>query len=328
MKKILLIFLFLVSLAAANAQDKIITIKQDTIACRIVSVNAERISYEQKTSDQVFVGKSILIADVLQYVRTARSGNFGEGFVHQKPIRERPAHRWLFSLQGGLSHSYTDFSYLKNMLLNSGNSASATDDYTRKLENGASVNTSLHYLLTTFLGLGLDYNLFYSASKAEFMSPGYGQINLPLYIKIGLDERLYTQFAGPSVLLQQFPDKKRKIKISETLSPGVVLFRDESRGSQFQAYWGTQDSYNGQPPQYYDQANSISTSTSYGAKGSLSLEYGITPQLSAGLAGNFMWAKLHKISTKTSVSRTNDQKLENPITVSHIDYGFIVRYNF
>ena len=323
MEKILLIFLFFVSWTAANAQDKIITNKQDTIECRIVSVNSEWITYEQKTSDNNFVGKSILISEVSEYFRTRKPYSLDE-----KAKRERPAHRWLFSLQGGLAHSLTDFSNLKNSIVRAGNSASVAGDYIKKLENGTHINTSLHYLVTTFIGFGVDYNLFYSASKGEFMSSGIGEFNLPLYTKLGQDERLYSNFAGASVLLQQFPDKKRRIKISETISPGIVLFRNESRDNEFQIYWGNNDSYSGQPPQYYDQANSVSKSTTFGAKGSLSMEYDITPQLSAGLAGDFMWAKLHKISTKYPTSDTNDQKLAKPIDISHIDYGFIVRYNF
>ena len=328
MEKLLLIFLFFVSLAAAKAQDKIITIKQDTIECRIVSVNGERISYEQKTSDKHFVGKSISISDVLQYIRAGEPDSFGDMIDHEKAKRERPEHRWLFSLQGGLAHSLTDYSDFKSYMLNAGNSASVTDDYIRKLENGTHINTSLHYLVTTFFGLGVDYNLFHSASKGEFLSQRYGEMNLPVYSNLRLDERLYSHFAGASVLFQQFPDKKRRIKISQTISPGIVLFRGESRNNQFQPYWGDNGTYSGQPPQYYDQANRVTKSTTFGAKGSLSIEYGITPQLSAGLAGNFMWAKLHKISTKNSVSDTKDQKLGKPTNISHIDYGFIVRYNF
>lgn len=328
MEKLLLIFLFFVSLAAAKAQDKIITIKQDTIVCRIVSVNAERISYEQKISDKQVAGKSIQISDVLQYFRTGKPDSFDDIIAHEKNKQERPGHRWLFSLQSGLAHSLTNYSNYRDLMLNAGSSASEANDFTRELENGYHINTSLHYLLTNFLGLGAEYNLFYSASKGEFLAQGYGAMNLPVYSNVGLNERLYCHFAGVSVLFQQFPDTRKRIKISETISPGIVLFRDENRGSEFQDYWGDKDSYAGAPPQYYDHANNVTKSTTFGAKGGLSIEYLISPQLSAGLAGNFMWAKLHKISVKSLEYDTKDQKLEKSMDVSHIDYGFTVRYNF
>lgn len=327
MKRPLLIFLFFMSMAAAKAQDKIITIQQDTIQCRIVSINAERISYEQKASGNYMVGKSISTTDVLQYFRSAKPESFGKDSIHLKVKRARPEHRWLFSLQGGMSHSLTDYDGIKNWLLFDGNSASETDDYISKLKNGYHFNTSLHYLVFSFLGLGVDYNLFYAASKGDFISTAYSEFNLPVYANLGLNERLYVNFAGASLLFQQFPDKKKKIKISETLSPGIVKFREESRTNAYTMNGGY-GSYNGPAMQHYDQANSLGKSTDFGAKGSLSVEYVLTPQLSAGLAGNFLWAKLHKISSKNSFTETNDQKLEKTIDCSHIDYGFVVRYNF
>lgn len=328
MKKLLLIFLFFVSWAATKAQDKIITIKQDTIECRIVSVNAERISYEQKTAGNHLVGKSISFSEVLHYVRSGDPDGFGDGRYHEKTKRERPEHRWQFSIQGGLAHSFTDYSDFKDLMVNMGNSTSAADDYLRKLENGYHFNASLHYLLTTFLSLGLDYNLFHAAAKGTFLSQTFGLMNLPVYANMGLDERLYVHFAGASVLFQQFPDKKKRIKITETISPGIVQFRAESRETEFQVYWGTNDSYSGQPPQYYDKANSVIKSTPFGAKGSLSIEYCLTSQLSAGLAGNFMWAKLQEISTKGSNYEEKDQELQKSLNISHLDYGFTVRYQF
>lgn len=328
MKKLLLIYLLFVSLAAAKAQDKIITTTHDTIECRIISVNAERISYEQIASDKLVIGKSIATSDVLHYLRTGKPDRFVDSIDNKKTERKRPEHRWLFSFQGGLAYSLTDYSNFKNIFLNQSNSASDADNYIQKLKNGYHINASLHYLLTTFFGIGVDYNLFYSASKGKFLAQEFGGMNLPLYTNLDLDERLYAHFAGPSVLFQQFPDKKKRIKISETIIPGIVFFRNETRGNGYKIYWGENDSYIGQPPQYYEHANSVSQSTNFGAKGGVSVEYGITPQLSAGLAGNFMWAKLQKLSVKSSEYNKKDQELENPINISHIDYGFTVRYNF
>lgn len=327
MRKLLLIFLFFVSWTAAKAQDKIITIKHDTIECRIVAVSADRISYEQKNSDSQIVGRSIPSSEVSEYLRNSGPYSFG-GINYGKARRLPPEHPSLFSLQGGMAHSLTDYSSLKNYMIAGGNSASATDDYISKLQNGYYINSSLHFLLTSFFGLGIDYNLFYAAAKGDYLAQGYGTVNVPFYTKLDMDEKIYTHFAGFSVLFQEFPDLKRKIKISQTITPGFVVVRNESRSSQFQPYLGSQTYYNGQTPQYYDNANSVSFGDTFGAKASLSVDYAITPQLSAGLAGDFMWAELHKISYKTATSETIDQKLEKPSKLSHIDYGFIVRYNF
>lgn len=327
MKKTLFFLLFFASFAATKAQDKIITVRKDTIECRILSVGAERISYEQKSAENYVTGKSIAISDVLQYFRTGQASGSADRY-QQRPVRQKPEHRHLFSLQGGLGHSLTDFDSFKNSLIWAGIASSQADDYVRNLKNGYYISAEFHYLLTTWLGLGVNYTFSQSAAKGEFLVSGYSGFNVPVYLNMNLKENLYTHFIGPSVMFRQFPGGDGKIKITEILSPGIVLFRDESRSNQYQIYWGDNEYYNGVPPQYIDQSNSLTTATAFGAKGGLAFEYCFTPQLSAGLAGNFTWAKLHKVSIKGSEYDGNNQELGEPIDISRIDYGFTVRYNF
>ena len=327
MKKLLLILLFFMSLAAAKAQDKIITIQKDTIDCRIISVGGERISYELKTSGKEVVGKSIAISDVLEYSRTGQAGGL-TGIDRPKTIRQKPERRYLFTIQGGLARSFTDFGNFKRMMTMSGVPASEADDYIGKLKNGYHFSAGLHYLLTSFMGLGADYSLFCSASEDEFLINRYGGMNVPVYVRMDLNEKIYTHFAGPSILFQQSLDNQRKLKISETISPGIVVFRSESRGDDYQIYWSNNGYYTGEPPQYYDHANTVTKSMTFGGKAGLSVEYFVTPQLSAGLAGNFMWAKLKKASFKSFDNDMEDQELEKSIDVSRVDYGFTLRYNF
>lgn len=326
MEKLLLILLFFMSFAVAKAQDKIITVRKDTIECRIISVGGERINYEQKTSESHVVGKSIAISDVHQYFRAGKPGAL-DSFDRQKITRQKPERRYLFTIQGGLARSFTDFDSFKNMMTGAGVSESETDNYTGKLKNGYHINAGFHYLMTSFLGVGADYSLFYSASEGNFLINGYGGMNIPMYVNMELNEKIYTHFIGPSVLFQQFADRKRKIKITETLSPGIIMFRNEKRGNEYQIFWDNYD-YDGEPPQYYNNANAVTKSTAFGAKAGLSLEYCISPQLSAGVAGNFIWAKLQKVSFKGFNNDMEDQKLEKALNVSHVDYGFIIRYNF
>lgn len=327
MEKLLLIFLFFVAWTAAKAQDKIITTRQDTIECRIVSINADRITYEQKASDNQWVGKSIPTAEVSHYLRTGKPDKQNR-LVREKVKRELPEHRGLFSLQGGMGHLFTDHSQLKDFLRASGNSATMTNDYLRKLENGVYLNVNLHVLVSSFVGIGVGYNFFHTAAKGEFLAMDYSPTSIPIYTRLGLDEKTTIQFAGPSVLFQQFADRKKKVRISQTLTPGIAVYRNESRDLQLQPYRQDGPGYPSNGPQYYNRINTLVTSNSYAAKGSLAVEYAFTPQLSAGLAGNFMWADLHNVTMKSYQEELNHVELEKPINISHLDYGFIVRYQF
>jgi hypothetical protein len=318
MKKTLFLFLFACAILSGKAQDIIITINNDTIECHIIDVNADRISYEQNVIENQKIGKSISTSEVLQYFRSGER-------ERMKQILE---HRFLITAQGGLSHSFTDLSNFKNMLTSAGVPGPEANDYTGKLKNGIFLNAGFHYLLTKFFGAGAEYSFFQSSSKGEFIVRGYSGLNVPVYSTKTLNERIYSNFAGPSFLLQLTPGTTQNIKISATVSPGVVFFRDETRGNEYQYFLPADEPYSVQYPQYYNHLNTLAQGTTFGAKSGLSMEYVITRQLSAGIAGSFMWAQLHKISVKNLNYDSGNQELEKSINISHLDYGISIRYNF
>lgn len=326
MKKLFLVLMAFMSLFGVKAQDKIITIQNDTIDCRIISVNADRISYEQKMQDNQVTGKSITTSEVLQYLRAENNDHLS--LNAQNSIKAKPEHRFLFNLQGGLSYSLTDLSNFNNLLINAGVPASEADDYTNKLKNGIYFSAGFHYLLNNLIGVGAEYTFFQSSSEGEFLVNGYSGMNLPVYTTTRLDEKIYSNFIGLSTLLQQFPGAKHKIRISETVSPGVVFFRDETRGVEYQEYWPVDDIYYGQLPQYYNNSNTLTQGKAFGIKGSLSVEYLITPRLSVGLSGSFLWSNLQKVSIKSINYSSENQEPEKAIDISHIDYGVSLRYSF
>jgi hypothetical protein len=324
MKKLLLILLIFMYVVAAKAQDKIVTIQKDTIECRIISVGSELIIYEQMVSDNYVTGKSIPTAEVLQYFRSDQQSLQYNG-IRRKPKRQKPEHRYLFTLQPGLAHSFSDFN---NSFSGSVSSPSDIDSYIDKLKNGYQVSAEIHYLLATFIGIGADYSFFYAVSEGRFLSRSYESGQFPLFVNVELKEKIFTHFAGPSVLFMQFPSRKGKLKITETLSPGIVFFRSESRGNEYKIYWGANDHYENEAPQYYGIANSLVSSTTFGVKADLTFEYQIMPHLSAGLAASFLYAELYKVSLKSLNYKREDQELGKAFDVSHFDFGFTVRYSF
>ncbi|HCE56711.1 MAG TPA: hypothetical protein DER09_02665 [Prolixibacteraceae bacterium] len=313
---------------AVSAQDKIITIQHDTIECRIISVSADRISYEKEMSDNQIAGKSIATTEVLQYFRSAQNKNriFSD---LRNPVLNKPAYRWMFSLQGGLSNCFNDYEEFKSLLTNNGNSESNVDDYIQNLNSGYFVNPGFHYLLTNFLGIGVEYSFFHSESDGEFIIkiPDNSGYNLPIYHTFLLNEKLYVHFAGASVLVIQNLGKNKKISLMERISPGMFFYRNESRNKDYQVFWGNSNYYEGQVPYYLDYANAASTGKSFGFKGGLSLNYSFTPRLTAGFTGNIVLSKLNQISIDGYRLNLENQKLENPLDISRFDYGISIFYN-
>lgn len=327
MKKTILILLSFIAILVVKAQDRIITLDHDTIECRIVSVGNELISYEQKTADNYLVGKSIPMAEVLHYLRS-KEATTSDDFYRDRGRRSKPEHRFLLSLQGGLSNLINDFGDFKTSMTNQGLSRKEADDYISDFKSGYSVGMGVHYFLSNTIAVGVEYNLFHSSAELEFLGTGYVGYGVPAYLNQQLEEKVYCQFVGASALFTQFAGESKKLKFTETVSPGVMLFRDESRGNSYDIYWGTDGFYEGEPPQYINTANSLTTGKAFAARGSFALDYCFTTQLSAGIYGSFTWAKLHKASVKMLDYEVDEQELEDALDLSRIDYGFSVRYSF
>ena len=73
MKKIIVGLLMFIPLQMASGQDKIITIQNDTIHCRILYVSPTHIQYEQKVENGYMIGKFIPTEQVSVYLRSPQS---------------------------------------------------------------------------------------------------------------------------------------------------------------------------------------------------------------------------------------------------------------
>ena len=300
MKKIIFISLVLFVWLSASAQDKIITMSGDTILCRIVSMSQNYIVYEQNNNGKSVSGKTISIGNVAQYFRSS---------AVQTPEKDSwwlPEHPLLFSLQGGLAHSYLDLS----------NSSSIYgDDYISKYKNGFYLNACFHYLPLTFLGVGFDYSFFRSATKGDFLvNANYGYGGLPVYVTVSSDDRMYLNFIAPSIMFMEYLGTK-KIRFSQTLAPGVSFMRMESRGTNYSVF---NSSYSGNPPMYYEKFGSVTTGSNIAVKISLALDYCITSNWSAGLAGNFTWLNIKKFHAKYTGGEDSGTA-DNAVNFSHLD---------
>ena len=69
MKKLIICLLMFIPLQMVSGQDRIITIQNDTIHCRILSISPAHIHYEQKAENEYVVGRFISAEQVLTYLR-------------------------------------------------------------------------------------------------------------------------------------------------------------------------------------------------------------------------------------------------------------------
>lgn len=316
MRKIFVCLLLSVFVFLLKAQDQIITSKGDTIFCKIVTMNTSRIFYEQTDGTKI-TGKSIVLDDVVSYSRQAETTAKQSQHSHSTATERRqivPEKKMIFELSVGEAT-------MPWLLASVGNSE--MDEAFEQLKKGITVGVSVHNLLTSSIGVGLQYSFFssgYSGNSFQVIDPTY-----PIYMVGNIKSRQYVNYIGPSVLFQQFLDPNHKLKLSETLSGGVFAYRNEEQfsmdvpGSSSSSY--TTTSY-----------NVLGTGLSFGGRLGLSLEYFVLPQLSVGVGGNFLYGQLSTMNLEYRDSGGNsesipNQKLENSLNLSRFDYGLVLKFH-
>jgi len=313
MNRFTLLPLFLLLFINAKAQDKIISINQDTIHCKIVSISNERIFYELNNNDGSITGKSMPLSQVAEYLKLYQPGANSNTDKPETPKSvSSPENRFCLGLDAGYS---TMPWYLDNFLL-----SSAMPDYYNRLKTGFHINARAHYMIRSFLGLGVEYSFF----KTDVS--GTMPIEYPSSVFIMQSEkcRQYINYLGASVLFQQHLDAQHKFMLGESVSAGILFLRLEDQSTYPDV------SLSG----YSDIANNLLlTGNSFSAKFGLTAVYRLSESASVGLGGDFIWCSLKKASYESKGSdeysnSSGEEELSDPLKLSRIDYSFVLRYCF
>lgn len=314
MRKIFVCLFLSVFVFLLKAQDQIITSKGDTIFCKIVTMNTSRIFYEQTDGTKI-TGKSIVLDNVVSYSRQTET-IAKQTQLNRSEIVERrrtvPEKRIIFELSVGVSNM--------PWLLGSVGSSEMNEAY-EQLKKGLGVGVSVHNLFTSSIGFGLQYSFFssgYSGNSFQVIDPTY-----PIYMVGNIQSRQYINYVGPSVLFQQFLDPNHKLKLSETLSVGVLSYRNEE---QFSMDIPSSSSYT------TSSYNVLGNGLTIGGRLGCSVEYLVLPYLSVGVGGSFLYGQLSTMNLEYRDSGGNsesipNQKLDNSLNLSRFDYGLVLKFH-
>jgi hypothetical protein len=296
MKKIIICFVLFLFLHTVRGQDIIITIQQDTISCRILSILPTHINYEQKIGNQRAVGKFIPVEKVLEYHRT-------------KPA---PFQHWRAGVQFGGSYlldSSADSE--KEMQESMGMAEKDAKNYSKQYRRGIHVGGDVHYLFNEYIGVGIKYSLFYTSASADFTLNWGDGIN---YICMGIEDRGYVNYVGPSIISGQWLDKAHKFKLTEQLSGGYAAYRGEERFDQ---------------NQYVLSNNLLAEGNSWGGNLEVSLEYYPSSWLSVSANAGLFYTTFKKLDiTDGENSATGKLEKKDYADYSRMDYSIGVRFHF
>lgn len=314
MRKIFVCLLLSVFVLLLKAQDKIVTSKNDTIFCKIVTMSTTRIFYEQTEGSKI-AGRSIALDDVASYSRQAETTAKQSQHAYSVATERRqivPEKRIIFELSVGGSN-------MPWLLGSVGNSE--MDEAFGQLKKGLAVGVSVHNLFTSSIGFGFQYSFFgsgYRGDSFQTIDPTY-----PIYMVGNIKTRQYVNYLGPSVLFQQFLGSNRKLKLSETLSGGLLSYRNEE---QFSMDIPSSSSYT------TSSYNVLGNGLTIGGRFGCSVEYLVLPYLSVGVDGSFLYGQLSTMNLEYRDSGGNSEslsnhKMDNSLNLSRFDYGLVLKFH-
>ena len=266
--------LVLLRVGMVQAQDKIITVQNDTIHCRIVSISDGRIYYEQPESNGIVVGKSLPADQITIYYRNSNDNPVGYIQPVKHSLRNRRQH-WRFGLQGGIGYMLASSDKEKKQLIDMGVNAKIAEKLCKDTDWGYSFGADIHYLFDQRGGIGIRYFGFYTAAHADITINTFDGIN---YVYTNMRKRIYVNFAGPSFYTQQWLDRSGSFKLALNIAVGYAHYRDE-------------EEY-GHPllPNY------LSTGSTFGGNGNVSFEYFPLTWLSVGFTTGYFGAWFGKMT--------------------------------
>ena len=303
MKKAFISLLMFTILQIVNGQDQIITIANDTIHCRIISISPTHIQYEQKMGNGNIVGKFIPIKQVLTYVRNQRPVEIDPYYDRVERKTAKPSRRWMIGLQAGGGFLTESSIGTKKELMNLNMTDLQTDGFYKQLKRGWYLHADFHFMDSDFFGVGMKYSLFTSSVHKDFLM-NFSQDDFPAYVCVGIEENMYVHYVTPmEFFFRQWLNKDNTLQLTEALSAGFVHYRDEF---QMNATF------------YLD--NVLIEGNTWGATCSISLDYYPVSWLSLGINAGAMYSRLTKLDFST---KEKTQSVE----LSKEYYQFLSRFD-
>jgi hypothetical protein len=297
MKKYLLIAILLFSLLSIGySQDKIITMNNDTIDCKINKISRNTIFFDVTTKSVKSSGK-LPLSSVLNYTISGKATPEG-----LKAVNKDPFERLRLGMNGGPGYLLGSTKKAKDYLVSLGLTPDQVNSYYKDLKLGMNANADLTFLITPNFGAGIKYRFFDTSGSIEgFIDP---QDGVHLFYTT-YKEQIYVNYIGGMFFSQQFIGSRKSFKLNSACSFGLTTYRNEA----------------GYLNGYY-----LLTGKNFGTDVSLGLEYFITSYFSVGVDLSAFYSSIRKVKlTDGTTTTTVDLDKEDYEDLSRLDISFGIR---
>lgn len=224
LKKLLFIAISMFPLLL-EAQDKIITVGNDTIKCKITEIHKSTILFEIKTKGIKQKGE-IDRAEVKGYYFSDPSSQYQINHVRRDRSISTDLQKIQIELNGGLSYLAGSSSVAEKQLINNGFDVDDVKNYYTSYKKGTALGISIHKLffnnVSGSLGWGADYLFDTRRQKVS----GYAKEG-NIYIWSNCEETIYTNYVGASFIAIKNISRIPKLHFYIDENMGFNLYRNE-----------------------------------------------------------------------------------------------------
>lgn len=301
MKRCLLIMLVLAGLSAGLAgQDRIITLRNDTIVCKITKITRNEIQFDI-VSQGVRAAGRLPLSEILSYsVSTLPMWEQGPAYP---PAGTAPAGSLRISLNGGMGSIISSSEDAEEVMTGIGIPLEDARKYYDNLKSGWYGGADAAWIINQRYGAGFRYKFFNtSAAREGYINPGD-----PYFIYYTTyKENIYVNYGGLFLFYREPLGKKDLFSIYSACSAGLTLYRNES--------------------EFLSQAILI-TGKALGLDGTVGMEYKLTPLVSAGAEVSVFASKLRKIDiTNGETEQTQELEKDSYENLSRIEFSLGIRF--
>lgn len=299
MKRYLLIAFILAGVVTgASGQDRIITLNNDTIECRINRVTRSDIHFDVNTNGVTTSG-TIPLSGILSYsINPSATGK-----RKANPVVNSSFPRLRVALSGGAGYLFSSSEKAEESMVEWGLTPASAEAYYKDLRTGFYGSGEIAWMFTPQLGAGLRYKFFDTSADTEgFFDPLDG-----MYLFYATySERIYVNFVGASVLYSEPVGVGGKLRVSCSLSAGLALYRNEAE---------------------MFQGNFLATGNSFGMDGAVGLEYHLTPAVAVGAELSSFFSQLKKFEiTDGSTTETIEFEVDEIENLSRVELSLGIRF--
>jgi hypothetical protein len=278
-------------------QDKIITLKKDTIDCKIIKVSKNYVFFAVSVKGIRSSGK-LPVDSLLNYSISVKTA--AEEKTREKPD---PFERLQLGISGGPGFLFASSEkaeiYMESMGLDPG----LIETYYSDLKSGINVNADISFMVTPKYGAGFKYRFLITSAIIEgFFDPGEGA-NL---FYSTYEEQIYVNYFGPMFAYRQSIGNKNLFKLNLNCSIGLATYRNEV---------GCLSNY------------LLLTAKDFGMEASVGMEFLINRKISITADLSAFYATFSKMKASDGSSTTTlELEKENYEDLSRLDLSLGIRF--